>query len=122
MKTRKGYKTYPLTVAQKFHFFYMDYCPKKEVVNVGTSLTIQYDIDRDVLYKAIMQAYERCESMRIRFAYDKKEKEWYQYIPDHEDFWIDYVDFRGQTMEEAEKTMKEWTRIPFPSHSGKLSG
>ena len=68
MKTRKGYKTYPLTVAQKFHFFYMDYCPKKEVVNVGTSLTIQYDIDKDVLYKAIMQAYERCESMRIRFA------------------------------------------------------
>ncbi|MCI5584551.1 MAG: condensation domain-containing protein [Lachnospiraceae bacterium] len=121
MKTRKGYKTYPLTVAQKFHFFYMDYCPKKEVVNVGTSLTIQYDIDRDVLYKAIMQAYERCESMRIRFAYDKKEKEWYQYIPDHEDFWIDYVDFRGQTMEEAEKTMKEWTRIPFPREDSPMN-
>jgi len=121
MKTRKGYKTYPLTVAQKFHFYYLDYCPKKEVVNVGTSLTIQYDIDRDVLYKAIMQSYERCESMRIRFAYDKKEGEWYQYIPEHEDFWIDYVDFTGQTMEEAEKTMKEWTRIPFPREDSPMN-
>ena len=77
MKTRKGYKTYPLTVAQKFHFYYLDFCPKKEVVNVGTSLTIEYDLDLDVLRQSIMKAYERCESMRLRFAYDKEEKQWY---------------------------------------------
>ncbi|MGN0308547.1 MAG: condensation domain-containing protein [Lachnospiraceae bacterium] len=121
MKTRKGYKTYPLTVAQKFHFYYLDYCPKKEVVNVGTSLTIQYDIDRDVLYKSIMKAYERCEAMRIRFAYDKKEKEWYQYIVEHEDFWVDYEDFSGKTMEEAEEIMKGWTRIPFVREDSRMS-
>ena len=40
MKTRKGYKTYPLTVAQKFHNYYAQHCPGKEVLNVGTSLTI----------------------------------------------------------------------------------
>lgn len=39
MRTRKGHKVYPLTVAQKFHFFYLDFCPKKEVMNIGTSLT-----------------------------------------------------------------------------------
>ena len=45
MKTHKGYKTYPLTAAQKFHFFYLDRCPKKEVMNIGTSLTIEVELD-----------------------------------------------------------------------------
>lgn len=113
MKTRKGYKTYPLTVAQKFHFYYMDYCPKKEVVNIGTSLTIEYELDVDVLRQSIYKAYERCEAMRLRFAYDKKEKQWYQYVVEKEDREIEYVDFTGKTMEEAEAIMTEWTRIPF---------
>ena len=113
MKTRKGYKTYPLTVAQKFHFYYLDYCPKKEVVNVGTSLTIEYELDVDVLRQSIYQAYERCEAMRLRFAYDKKEKQWYQYVVEKEDREIEYVDFSGKTMEEAEAIMTEWTRTPF---------
>ena len=113
MKQRKGYKTYPLTVAQKFHFYYLDYCPKKEVVNVGTSLTIEYELNIDVLKQAIYKAYERCESMRLRFAYDKKEEQWYQYVVDQEEREIEYVDFSGKTMEEAEQIMTEWTMVPF---------
>ena len=113
MKTRKGYKTYPLTVAQKFHFFYLERCPKKEVVNVGTSLTIEYELDIDELRKAIYKAYERCEAMRLRFAYDKKEKQWYQYVVEKEEREIEYVDFTGKTMEEAADTMKAWTEVPF---------
>ena len=113
MKTRKGYKTYPLTAAQKFHFFYMNFCPKKEVVNVGTSLTIEYELNIDVLRQSIYKAYERCEAMRLRFAYDKKEEQWYQYIVDKEERDIEYVDFSGKTMEEAEAIMTEWTRVLF---------
>lgn len=113
MKTRKGCQTYPLTVAQKFHFFYLNFCPKKEVVNVGTSLTIEYELDIDVLREAIYQAYERCEAMRLRFAYDRKEEQWYQYVAKKEDREIPYVDFTGKTMEEAEEIMKGWTRVPF---------
>ena len=113
MKTRKGYKTHPLTAAQKFHFFYMNFCPKKEVVNVGTSLTIEYELNIDVLRQSIYKAYERCDAMRLRFAYDKKEEQWYQYIVDKEERDIEYVDFSGKTMEEAEAIMTEWTRVPF---------
>ena len=72
MKTHKGYKTYPLTTAQKFHFYYLERCPKKEVVNVGTSLTIEYELDIEVLRQSIYKAIERCESVRLRFAYDEK--------------------------------------------------
>ena len=84
MRKRKGYPVYPLTAAQKFHFFYQNYCPKKEVVNIGTSLTIQVELDWDVLKKSIYKAYERCESMRLRFALDK-EGTCYQYVVDKEE-------------------------------------
>ncbi len=113
MKTRNGFKTYPLTAAQKYHFYYADYCPGKEILNVGSSLTIEFELNVDELRKAIYKAYERCESMRARLVYDEKEKQWYQYIVDKEEREIDFVDFTGKTMEEAEAEMTAWTRVPF---------
>ena len=59
MRKRKGYPVYPLTVAQKFHFFYLKYCPRKEVLNIGTSLTIGVELDWEVLKQSIYKAYER---------------------------------------------------------------
>ena len=53
MKTRKGYPVYPLTVAQKFHLYYLPFCPNAAVLNIGTSLTIGTDLDRDVLRESI---------------------------------------------------------------------
>lgn len=112
MKTRKGHPVYPLTVAQKFHLFYQAFCPKKEVLNIGTSLTIDTEIDWEVLRASIYKAYERSEGMRIRFAKDK-EGNCYQYIADKEEREIEFVDFTGKTEEEAADTMQEWTRVPF---------
>lgn len=121
MKTRNGHKTYPLTVAQKFHIYYMDFCPKKEVVNIGTSLTIEYELDIEELKRAVYKAYERCESMRVRFAYDKEEEQWYQYLVDKEERDIEYVDFTGKTMEEAAEIMTQWTRVPFQREDGPMN-
>ena len=45
MKEKFGKPLYPLTAAQKLHFFYQKYCPKKQVLNIGTSLTIQQSLD-----------------------------------------------------------------------------
>ena len=70
MRKRKGYTVYPLTAAQKFHFFYLDACPNKAVVNIGTSLTIEAELDFDILRESILKAYERSEGMRIQFAKD----------------------------------------------------
>lgn len=112
MRKHKGYTVYPLTVAQKFHFYYQNFCPKKEVLNVGTSLTIETELDYEVLKESIYKAYERCEAMRLRFAEDK-EGNWYQYVSDREERDIEFVDFSGQSMEEAEHIMTSWTRVPF---------
>ncbi len=62
MKTRKGYKVYPLTAAQKLHFYCLKYCPKKQVLNIGSSLTIESDLDWDVLRECIKEAIARCDS------------------------------------------------------------
>ena len=112
MKTRKGYKVYPLTVAQKFHLYYAPFCPSLAVLNIGTSLTIEVEIDWELLAKSINKAYARSEGMRIRFAKDK-ECNYYQYVVDPEEKEIEFVDFSGGTMEEAEAQMQKWTTVPF---------
>ncbi len=120
MRTRKGYPVYPLTIAQKFHFFYLDACPKKQVVNIGTSLTIEVELNWDELKKAIYKAYERCEAMRLRLAQDK-DGTWYQYVVDKEERDIEFVDFSDKTVEEAETVMREWTEVPFEHHDAPLN-
>ncbi|MCH5343594.1 MAG: peptide synthetase [Acetatifactor sp.] len=120
MKTRKGYKVYPLTKAQKFHLYYLEFCPKKEVLNIGTSVTIEVEIDWEVLKQSIYKAYERCESMRLRLAQDK-DGTWYQYVVDKEERDIEFVDFTGVSMEEAERTMEGWTQVPFEHQDSPLN-
>ncbi len=120
MKTRKGYPVYPLTKAQKFHFYYLKFSPKKEVLNIGTSLTIEVDLDWGILRQCIYEAYGRNECMRVRFAMDKEEN-WYQYVVDKEEREIEFMDFAGKTMEQAQETMKAWTRVPFPSQDSPMN-
>ena len=122
MRKRKGYPVYPLTAAQKFHFFYQNFCPKKEVLNVGTSLTIEAELDMEVLKASICKAYERCECLRVRFAADK-EGTWYQYVVNTEEGRpdVEFMDFSAGTMEEAEKTMTEWSAVPFKPQDSPMS-
>ncbi|MGN1138515.1 MAG: condensation domain-containing protein, partial [Ruminococcus sp.] len=120
MTTHNGYKVYPLTAAQKFHIFYRDFCPKKEVVNIGTSLTIETELDFDALRQAIGKAYERCESMRLRFVQDENGR-WYQYVAEREEREPEFRDFSQKTMEEVEDIMRGWTRIPFVNQDAPMN-
>ena len=120
MKTRKGYPVYPLTKAQKFHFYYLDFCPRKEVLNIGTSVTIEVEIDWEVLKQSIYRAYERCDSMRLRLAKDK-DGTWYQYVVDREERDIEFVDLSQGSEEDAERTMRAWTQVPFEHQDSPLN-
>ena len=113
MKTRKGNKAYPLTSAQKLHYYSMKYCPKKQVLNIGTSLTIQVELQWDVLEKCIIEALERCESMRVQFAEDKKDGSAYQYVAKDQVPIIKHFDFGHWKEEDAHNLMTEWTSNPF---------
>ena len=50
MKTRNGYPVYPLTAAQKLHYYCLKYCPEKQVLNIGSSLTIEQDLDLSLIH------------------------------------------------------------------------
>lgn len=120
MKTRKGYKVYPLTSAQKLHFYCLKYCPKKQVLNIGSSLTIEQDLDREVLKESIMQAVSRCESMRLRFTQDK-EGNLYQYVDTKDVREPEHFDFTGWQEADAEKKLREWTEIPFERYDSPMN-
>lgn len=105
-------KLYPLTTAQKMHYYTLKYCPKKQVLNIGTGLYIEQDIDFNLLRQAIYKAYERCDSMRLRFE-KGEDGEVYQYVTDKERREIEYVNFTGWLYDDAEEELIKWTSKPF---------
>ena len=115
MKKIKGKSVYPLTAAQKLHFYSQKYCPKKQLLNIGTSLTIQQSLDFDALKDAIYQAYDRCESMRLRFTEDE-DGNVVQYLADKEERDIEFFDFTGWENWAADMKMEEWTATPFEQY------
>ena len=118
MKRINGKEAYPLTAAQKLHFYYQKYCPKKQVLNIGTSLTIQQSLDFDALKQAVYQAYDRCETMRLRFTEDTEGNVW-QYLAEREERDIEFFDFTGWEGWAAE--MREWTSVPFVRYDSPLN-
>lgn len=117
---KDGRKLYPLTAAQKLHFYYQQFCPKKQVLNIGTSLTIQQSLDFGALKEAIYQAYARCEAMRNRFTKDE-EGNVYQYVAEREERDIEFFDFMGWQECHAVDKMKEWTATPFERFDSPLN-
>lgn len=105
-------KLYPLTASQKMHYFTIQYCPMKQVLNIATSLTIEADIDFGVLKQSIYEVYDRYESMRLRFCRDEN-GEVMQYVVPHEERDIPYFEFSHWKFEDAENEMKKWSRVPF---------
>lgn len=107
-----GLKMYPLTDAQKMHYFTVKYCPLKQVLNIGVSVTIEIDVDFDILKKSIYEAYDHFECARIRF-HQSEDGSVMQYIAEKETRDIQYFEFRHWKMEDAEAEMKRWTEVPF---------
>lgn len=112
MEEKKGMNTYPLTSAQKLHYYSMMYCPKKQVLNIGTSLTIQVELQWDVLRDCIREAIQRCEAMRVQFGEDAKGNV-YQYVIEEQTAEIKHFDFGHWREEDAHNKMTEWTSTPF---------
>ena len=90
----------------------MKYCPKKQVLNIGTSLTIQVELERDRLERCIAEAIERCEALRVQFAEDK-DGNVYQYVAKGQEPVIRHFDFGHWKEEDAHNKMTEWTSTPF---------
>lgn len=104
-------KCYPLTAAQKLHYYTIRYSPV-QVLCIGTGLYVQLDVDFDLLKKAVYMAYEKFDTMRLRFIQDE-DGTVYQYIVPFEERDIEFRDFSNWSEESANDEMKRWTAIPF---------
>jgi len=113
-------KCYPLTPAQKLHFFTVMTCGKPQVVNIGTGLYVQSDVDFNVLKDAIYLAYERHECMRIRF-YQEEDKNVWQYIEPKETRDIELHDYRHWQEEDISNQLTNFTKIPFETFGSPLN-
>ena len=106
-------QAYPLTAAQRIHYYTVNACNRKELLNICTGFYLQYDqVDFDVLKECIYQGYEKYEAMRLRFHTDE-EGQLYQYLVPTEDRDIPVVDFRDWKEEDAHDEMRRWSRIPI---------
>lgn len=105
-------KLYPLVTSQKLHYFTLQHCSKKQVLNIGTSLTIETDVDFNILKESIYESYNRFECMRIRFC-QTENGDVMQYIVPKEERDIDFFEFGHWRFEDAENEMKKWTSVPF---------
>ncbi len=105
-------KLYPLTNAQRLHYFTVQFCPLKQVLNIGVSLTIEIDVDFDLLKECIYEAYDHFECARLRF-HKTEDGKVMQYIAEKETRNIEYFEFRHWKQEDAEAEMKKWTSVPF---------
>lgn len=103
---------YPLTAAQRIHNYSILYCPYHQLLNIGTGLYIQQEVDFSVLKEAIYEAYQRFESMRLRFLQDQ-DGTVYQYLVPFEDRDIELRDFSRWNEEDAHNEMRKWTAVPF---------
>lgn len=103
---------YPLTAAQRIHHFSVSRCPFQQLLNIGTGLYIQMEIDFNILKEAIYESYERFDSMRLRFVKDEDEQV-YQYLVPFEERDIEFCDFSNWNENDINNEMKRWTAIPF---------
>lgn len=111
---------YPLTAAQRLHHYTIRYCPRHQVLNIGTGLYIQIDLDFNLLREVIYQAYERQDSMRVRFLQDE-DGTVYQYVVPFEEREIPFYDFSHWKEEDAHAEMRKWTAVPFKRYHSPMN-
>lgn len=105
-------EAYPLNAAQRIHNYSVLYCPYHQLLNIGTGLYIQQEVDFNLLREAIYEAYVRNEAMRLRFHKDE-DGTVYQYLVPFEEREIEFRDFSSWREEDAHEEMRRWTKIPF---------
>ena len=114
-------QTYPLTAAQRIHFYTVSACRREELLNIATGFYIEFaDVDFDTLRACIRDGYEKFESMRLRFTKDE-DGNLVQYLVPTEDREIKLVDFSHWREEDAHEEMKRWSRIPLHMDGSPMS-
>lgn len=113
-------KLYPLAASQRFFYSTWEKSQDKHLLNIGTSLTLESDVDFDVLKQSIQEAYDHCECLRVRLT-KTDDGQVMQYVVDKETQEISFFEFSHWKQEDADNEMKKWTSVPFERFDSPLS-
>ena len=110
---------YPLTAAQRLHFYTIKFA-KPQVLNIGTGLYIKQEVDFEALKQCIKEAINGFDSMRLRFVEDEDGKV-YQYVVPFDEREIGFFDFSNWREEDAHAEMTNWTHKPFERYNSPMN-
>lgn len=104
---------YPLTTGQEVQQLLVKEFHTAQVLNIGVCLSLQANLDFELLKKCILEEYERYECLRVRFTPMDKNQNVKQYISEDENKEIEIVSLEHHTWEEINRIFDEWSSVPF---------
>ena len=110
MKNLAG-TTYPLTAAQNILFYSQKFTLHKQVNNIFTLITLEQELDFQVLQRAIELAYEQNDALHIRLA--KVRGEFRQFFYPGESPRIGFLDFLCKKRDAMERKLYRLASKPF---------
>lgn len=111
----KTVQAFPLSIPQQFMYFMSkQYGARYPVNNIGIGCFFSGETDYDEMSAALLEAVERCDTMRLRFTRDEK----YgilQYVTEKSGLKTDILDFSGVPLEEAKRQLLKISREEIPT-------
>lgn len=92
---------YDLTFSQKVMYYALRYSPKKNLMNICTSLWFKEDIDIDLLKKALLISLNRIDALNIHLTEINKNIK--QYLSDEKYKDIEVLDYSDKSVEEIKQ-------------------
>lgn len=94
-------KYYDLTFSQKVMYYTLRYSPKKNLMNICTSLWFKEEIDIDLLKKALLISLNRIDALNIHLTEINKNIK--QYLSDEKYRDIEVLDYSDKSIEEIKQ-------------------
>ena len=111
-------KYYDLTLSQDVMYFALKYSPKKNIVNIGTALWIEEEVNVDLLEQAIYKTIWRVDALRLRLK--KIDGVIKQYVSTEEPKKVNIVDFTNLSKKQIDDKLTGWTGTSFKYKNAEL--
>lgn len=110
----KQVNAYPISNSQQMMFLMsLKYGSGYPVNNIGCGYYWKGEMDIEIMKESVYEAIKRCDTMRLRFATDKKHKV-VQYVVPQSELKVEEWDYSHLTIEEAEPKLTAISRENIP--------
>ena len=104
---------YPLNVGQMLQYLPIKETGTQRCCNISVFCGLQSPIDFGLLKHAVQDEFERADCLRLRFTAPDENGDVIQYVVDHDDRDVPFLDLSGMTMPEADAYLQSKTYEEF---------